>query len=115
MCAYFLIARSHTAAHTFITVTAIRALTCMNPLQTPLPTPTPHPLISWAAEQRGELGQVRSTLMAAHQSAVLRRDAAGQETLLNLLLRSYLSESLYDQVGGGTMDLGLGMAQGPWV
>lgn len=37
--------------------------------------------------------------MAAHQSAVLRRDAAGQETLLNLLLRSYLEERLYDQVG----------------
>jgi hypothetical protein len=36
--------------------------------------------------------------MAAHQSAVLRRDAAGQETLLVLLLRSYLADNLYDQV-----------------
>lgn len=51
----------------------------------------------WAAEQRGDLGSVRPVLMAAHQSAVLRRDAAGQETLLNLLLRSYLADSLYDQ------------------
>lgn len=56
-------------------------------------------LSRYLAEQRGELGAVRSTLMAAHQSAVLRRDAAGQETLLNLLLRSYLADSLYDQVG----------------
>jgi 26S proteasome regulatory subunit N3 len=35
--------------------------------------------------------------MAAHQSAVLRRDGAGQETLLNLLLRSYLADAVYDQ------------------
>ena len=35
--------------------------------------------------------------MAAHQSAVLRRDAAGQETLLVLLLRSFLLEARFDQ------------------
>lgn len=56
------------------------------------------------AEQRGLLASVRPALMAAHQSAVLRRDAAGQETLLNLLLRSYLDERQYDQVGGGAVD-----------
>ena len=36
--------------------------------------------------------------MAAHRTAVLRHDAVGQETLLNLLLRSYLNYNLYDQV-----------------
>lgn len=42
-----------------------------------------------------------STLMSAHCSAVLRHDAVGAETLLNLLLRNYLAYGLYDQVGGG--------------
>jgi hypothetical protein len=51
--------------------------------------------------------------MAAHQSAVLRRDAAGQETLLVLLLRSYLADNLYDQVGWAGGDCGRvqGLAQ----
>lgn len=43
---------------------------------------------------------VCSTLMAAHCTAVLRHDAVGQETLLNLLLRNYLHYNLYDQVQG---------------
>lgn len=41
-----------------------------------------------------------SMLMAAHCTAVLRHDAVGQETLLNLLLRNYLHYNLYDQVCG---------------
>jgi hypothetical protein len=54
--------------------------------------------------------------MAAHRTAVLRHDAVGQETLLNLLLRNYLHYNLYDQVttattlscqfGGGEYDGG---------
>jgi hypothetical protein len=36
--------------------------------------------------------------MAAHSTAVVRHDAVGQETLLNLLLRNYLAYNLYDQV-----------------
>ena len=39
-----------------------------------------------------------STLLALHRTAVLRHDEYGQETLLNLLLRSYLHYNLYDQV-----------------
>ena len=35
-----------------------------------------------------------------HRTAVLRHDELGAETLLNLLLRSYLADNLYDQVGG---------------
>lgn len=52
---------------------------------------------SWAYECTGALADVRSALMAAHRTAVLRHDAVGQETLLNLLLRSYLNYNLYDQ------------------
>lgn len=36
--------------------------------------------------------------MSAHSTAVVRHDAVGQETLLNLLLRNYLHYNLYDQV-----------------
>jgi len=39
-----------------------------------------------------------SALMAAHRTAVLRHDALGAETLLNLLMRNYLAYKLYDQV-----------------
>lgn len=52
---------------------------------------------SWAYECTGALADVRSSLMAAHCTAVLRHDAVGQETLLNLLLRNYLHYNLYDQ------------------
>jgi 26S proteasome regulatory subunit N3 len=40
----------------------------------------------------------RSTLLSLHQTAILRHDVIGQEVLLNLLLRNYLSYGLYDQV-----------------
>eukprot|EP00879_Flechtneria_rotunda_P013605 GHRR01014211.1.p1 GENE.GHRR01014211.1~~GHRR01014211.1.p1 ORF type:complete len:482 (+),score=152.15 GHRR01014211.1:911-2356(+) len=52
---------------------------------------------SWAYECTGALADVRSTLLAAHCTAVLRHDSVGQETLLNLLLRNYLHYNLYDQ------------------
>lgn len=52
---------------------------------------------SWAYECLNRLADVRSTLMSAHSTAVVRHDAVGQETLLNLLLRNYLHYNLYDQ------------------
>jgi 26S proteasome regulatory subunit N3 len=53
---------------------------------------------AWAAELCGVSGrEVRPLLMAAHQTAVLRHDAAGQETLLCALLRSYVRDGLHDQ------------------
>ncbi|PNH08316.1 putative 26S proteasome non-ATPase regulatory subunit 3a [Tetrabaena socialis] len=48
-------------------------------------------------EQMGELASIRSALLALHRTAVLRHDAIGQETLMNLLLRNYLHYNLYDQ------------------
>jgi hypothetical protein len=44
--------------------------------------------------------------MSAHSTAVVRHDAVGQETLLNLLLRNYLHYNLYDQVGRGGAHMG---------
>jgi 26S proteasome regulatory subunit N3 len=53
---------------------------------------------AWAAELCGAPGrEVRPLLMAAHQTAVLRHDAVGQETALCALLRSYVRDGLHDQ------------------
>lgn len=46
----------------------------------------------------GSLASIRSSLLGLHRTAVLRHDELGAETLLNLLLRSYLADNLYDQV-----------------
>lgn len=53
--------------------------------------------MSLAAENMGILGQIRGVLLQLHRTAVLRHDAIGQETLLNLLLRNYLAYKLYNQ------------------
>ncbi|GLI66345.1 hypothetical protein VaNZ11_010128 [Volvox africanus] len=52
---------------------------------------------SLSYEQGGDLASIRSTLLGLHRTAVLRHDAIGQETLMNLLLRNYLHYNLYDQ------------------
>lgn len=50
-----------------------------------------------AAERLGKLAHIRGLLLNLHRAAVLRHDTIGQETLLNLLLRNYLSCKLYNQ------------------
>jgi len=52
---------------------------------------------SLAYESTGNLAEIRSTLLGLHRTAVLRHDSIGQETLMNLLLRNYLTYNLYDQ------------------
>ncbi|CAI7815647.1 unnamed protein product [Closterium sp. NIES-53] len=52
---------------------------------------------SLAHERTTALASIRSTLLAAFQTATLRHDEIGQEMLLNLLLRNYLAYNLYDQ------------------
>ncbi|CAI5472343.1 unnamed protein product [Closterium sp. Yama58-4] len=52
---------------------------------------------SLAHERTNALASIRSTLLAAFQTATLRHDEIGQEMLLNLLLRNYLAYNLYDQ------------------
>ena len=48
--------------------------------------------------QIADLAAVRSKLLALHQLAVLRHDEYCQETLINLLIRSFLHYNLYEQV-----------------
>jgi 26S proteasome regulatory subunit N3 len=55
--------------------------------------------LSLAHERTGSLASIRSALLGLHRTAVLRHDDVGAETLLNLLLRNYLADNLYDQVG----------------
>ena len=53
-----------------------------------------------AAERHGGtagLAALRPSLLAFHRTSCVRHDVPGQEVLLNLLLRSYLSERLYAQ------------------
>ncbi|KAL4858438.1 putative 26S proteasome non-ATPase regulatory subunit 3 [Chlorella vulgaris] len=53
--------------------------------------------LSLAHERTGSLASIRSALLGLHRTAVLRHDDVGAETLLNLLLRNYLADNLYDQ------------------
>ncbi|KAF4045982.1 Proteasome regulatory subunit C-terminal [Phytophthora infestans] len=49
-------------------------------------------------EQFGhDLAAIRNTLLGAHRTACLRYDEAGQATLINLLLRNYLKDNMYEQ------------------
>ncbi|KAG6609102.1 26S proteasome non-ATPase regulatory subunit 3 [Phytophthora cinnamomi] len=49
-------------------------------------------------EQFGhDLPAIRNTLLGAHRTSCLRYDEAGQATLINLLLRNYLKDNLYEQ------------------
>lgn len=49
-------------------------------------------------EQFGrDLPAIRNTLLSAHRTSCLRYDEAGQATLVNLLLRNYLKDNLYEQ------------------
>ncbi|KAI9917545.1 hypothetical protein PsorP6_012344 [Peronosclerospora sorghi] len=49
-------------------------------------------------EQFGhDLLAIRNTLLRAHRTSCLRYDEAGQATLINLLLRNYLKDNLYEQ------------------
>ncbi|XP_042402311.1 probable 26S proteasome non-ATPase regulatory subunit 3 [Zingiber officinale] len=52
---------------------------------------------SFTYELTNSLAEIRGTLLALHRMTTLRRDELGQETLLNLLLRNYLHNNLYDQ------------------
>eukprot|EP01113_Clastostelium_recurvatum_P010729 TRINITY_DN1537_c0_g1_i3.p1 TRINITY_DN1537_c0_g1~~TRINITY_DN1537_c0_g1_i3.p1 ORF type:complete len:531 (+),score=193.75 TRINITY_DN1537_c0_g1_i3:60-1595(+) len=52
---------------------------------------------SFAHEQLGTLESVRPALLAAFRTVSLRHNDEGAATLLNLLLRNYLAQHLYDQ------------------
>lgn len=44
-----------------------------------------------------DLPAIRNLLLAAHRTACLRYDEVGQATLVNLILRNFLEENLYEQ------------------
>lgn len=46
---------------------------------------------------RDQLPAIRNTLLLAHRTACLQYDEIGQATLVNLLLRNYLQENLFEQ------------------
>jgi 26S proteasome regulatory subunit N3 len=48
-------------------------------------------------ELSGKLSSIRTELLAAYRTAVLRHDVACQAMLLNLLLRNYIEYNLFDQ------------------
>lgn len=50
-----------------------------------------------AVELSRKISSIRSMLLASYRTATLRRDAASQAVLLNLLLRNYITYNLYDQ------------------
>jgi hypothetical protein len=53
--------------------------------------------LSLSAERLGSLPSIRDRLMLTYRTCVLSHDISGQATLLNLLLRNYLKNNLYDQ------------------
>eukprot|EP00742_Colponemidia_sp_Colp-10_P000642 GILJ01000700.1.p1 GENE.GILJ01000700.1~~GILJ01000700.1.p1 ORF type:complete len:506 (+),score=92.99 GILJ01000700.1:73-1518(+) len=50
-----------------------------------------------AFELAGRASETRSTLLACYRTASLHHDELGQATLLNLLLRNYISNNLFEQ------------------
>jgi 26S proteasome regulatory subunit N3 len=54
-------------------------------------------LVALSFEKKGQLSEVRSLMFDAYKSAVLRHDQIGQATIMNIILRSYLSQNLYEQ------------------
>jgi len=53
--------------------------------------------LSMAYERVGRLAEIRSELLAAYRTACLRHEQMNQATLLNSLLRNYLTYNLYEQ------------------
>ena len=53
--------------------------------------------LSLAHQNLGTLSSIRHFLLKAHRSACLQHNEFGQATIINLLLRNYLNDSLYDQ------------------
>ena len=53
--------------------------------------------LSLSAERLGSLASIRERLMLNYRTCVLLHNTAGQATLLNLLLRNYLKNNMYEQ------------------
>ena len=53
-------------------------------------------LIAVANEHTKSLSEMRATMFDCHKTACLRKDLIGQATVTNIILRSYLSQNLYE-------------------
>ena len=53
--------------------------------------------IAVAYEKQGLMPQVRNMMFESYKTACLRQDMIGQATITNIILRSYLSQNLYEQ------------------
>lgn len=53
--------------------------------------------LSLSAERLGSLASIRERLMLNYRTCVLLHNTSGQATLLNLLLRNYLKNNMYEQ------------------
>jgi len=53
--------------------------------------------IAIANEKMGLLPQVRQLMFESYKTSCLRKDMIGQATITNVILRSYLSQNLYEQ------------------
>jgi hypothetical protein len=53
--------------------------------------------LSLAHQCLGTLSSLRHFLLKAHRTACLQHNEVGQATIINLLLRNYLNDNLYDQ------------------
>ena len=54
-------------------------------------------MISIIYEKNGLLNKIRPMMFESHKNSSLRQDQQGQATAMNIILRSYLDEKLYDQ------------------
>lgn len=53
-------------------------------------------LISVVYEKQGKLPDIRPMMFEAYKTSCLRHDQIGQATIMNIILRSYLQQNLYD-------------------
>ena len=53
-------------------------------------------LMSVIYEKKGELSTLRPKIFDAYKSSCLKHDSTGQATTMNIILRSYLQQNLYE-------------------
>jgi len=53
--------------------------------------------IALANEKLGMLSQVRQLMFESYKTSSLRKDLIGQATITNVILRSYISQNMYEQ------------------
>lgn len=52
--------------------------------------------LALAYEKQGLLTQIRPLIFDAYKTSCLNKDQIGQATLMNIIIRSYLAQNLYE-------------------